>query len=50
LQHSSSFSLPSSWHLPSHHSPILVLVYPFAFFLLLLQRGLFLQGSVLPVE
>jgi hypothetical protein len=26
------------------------LVYPFAFFLLLLQRGLFLQGSVPPVE
>jgi hypothetical protein len=38
LQHSSNFSPPASWHLPSHHPPILVLAYPFAFFLLLLQR------------
>ena len=35
LQHSSNFSLPASWHLPSRRPPILVLVYPFAFFLLL---------------
>jgi hypothetical protein len=50
LQHSSNFSPPASWLIPSHYPPILVLVYPFAFFLLLLQRGLFLQGSVPPVE
>jgi hypothetical protein len=49
LQHSSSFSLPTSWHPPSRRPPILVLAYPFAFFLLLLQRGLFLQCSVPPV-
>jgi hypothetical protein len=50
LQHSSNFSPPASWHLPSRRPSILVLVYPFDFFLLLLQRGLFLQGSVPPVE
>jgi len=50
LQHSSSFSPPTSWHHPSRLPPILVLVYHFAFFVLLLQRGLFFQGSVPPVE
>jgi hypothetical protein len=41
------FSIPpiSLPQLPSRHPPILVLAYPFAFFLLLLQRGLFLQDS-----
>jgi hypothetical protein len=37
LQHSSSFSPPTSWHHPTRPPPILVLVCPFAFFLLLLQ-------------
>jgi hypothetical protein len=37
LQHFSRFSLPLSWHPPSRRPPILVLAYPFAFFLLLLQ-------------
>jgi hypothetical protein len=32
------------------HPPILVSAYPFAFFLLLLQPELFLQGSVPPVK
>ena len=40
LQHSSNFSPPTSWHLPSHHVPILVLACPFVFFLLPLQREL----------
>jgi hypothetical protein len=50
LQHSSSFSPPTSWHLPSNRPPVMVLVCPFAFFLLLPQQELFLQGSVPPVE
>ena len=33
LQHSSNFSPPTSWHLPSHHLPILVLACPSVFFL-----------------
>jgi len=37
LQHSSIFSPPTSWHLPSHHLTILVLVCPFVFFLVPLQ-------------
>jgi hypothetical protein len=50
LQHSSSFSPPTSWHPPSRLLLILVLVFPFAFFLLQLQQELFLQGSAPPVE
>jgi hypothetical protein len=42
LQHSSSFSPPSSLHHPSRHPPILVSAYLFAFFIPLLQPGLFL--------
>jgi hypothetical protein len=37
LQHSSSFSPPTFWYHPSRRPPILVLVCPFSFFLLLLQ-------------
>jgi hypothetical protein len=37
LQHSSSFSPPASLHHPSRRPPILVLVCPFVFFLLLMQ-------------
>jgi hypothetical protein len=44
------FFPPTSWHHPSRRPPILVSAYTFAFFLLLLQPGLFLQGSVPPVE
>jgi hypothetical protein len=44
LQHSSSFSPLTSWHHPSRRPPILVLAYPFAFFLLLLQRILSLSA------
>jgi len=50
LQHSSNFSHPTYWHPPSRRLPILVLSFPFAFFLLLLQQELFLPGSVPPVE
>jgi len=42
LQHSSNFSPPTSWHLPSHHLPISVSACPSVFFLLPLQRELFL--------
>ena len=42
LQHSSNFSPPTSWHLPSHHLPISVSTCPSVFFLLPLQRELFL--------
>jgi len=42
LQHSTNFSPPTSWHLPSHHLPILVSACPFVFFLIPLQRELFL--------
>jgi hypothetical protein len=40
LHHSSSFSLPSSWHPPSRRPPIVVLAYPFAliFFKLVQQH------------
>jgi len=50
LPHSSSFSPSTSWHPPSRRLPILVLAFPFAFFLLLLQQELFLPGSAPPVE
>ena len=42
LQHSFNFSPSTSWHLPSHHLPILVSACPFVFFLLPLQQELFL--------
>ena len=42
LQHSSNSSPPTSWHLPSHHLPILVSACPSVSFLLPLQRELFL--------
>jgi len=50
LPHSSSFSTPSSWHSPSRCLPILVLAFPFAFFLLLCYknssyRALLLQSN-----
>jgi len=42
LQHSSNFSPPASWHLPSHHLPISVSACSSVFFLLPLQQELFL--------
>jgi len=50
LPKTSSFSSPTSWHPSSRRLPILVLAFPFAFFLLLLQQELFLQGCAPPVE
>ena len=49
LRHSSNFFLPTSWHHPSLHIPILVYACPFAFFLLLLKEWPFLQCSGPPV-
>ena len=50
FQLSSNFSPATYWHLPSRHLPILVSAYPSVFFLLPLQRELFLEDSVPPYE
>jgi len=42
LHHSSNFSPPTSWHLPSHHLPFSVSACPSVFFLLPLQPELFM--------